>query len=486
MSFFNELISLLACINRSKFFKLLHIIVWTGLFQISYAQNIAIINGTIIDATGNEAIERGTLLIEGSRISAVGEASEIAIPADAQIIDADGKYLIPGLIDANLHLFLNLDLETMIKYEDRYREIIVEASQLTLKNGLTTVFDTWGPYEALAEARDMVNSGEAVGSRIYLAGNIIGFDGPLSADFREDAANYVSNAFAKRTNEAWEQGVGREIMWWGPEEVRTRISEYADKDIDFLKYGASGHVDMAFITFSQRVQDVIVDVAHAAGKTIQAHTTSIESVDMAVEAGVDILTHCDISGPFRSIPADTIQKIVERGIACSILPVTQERLDALLERNPDGGVGADMVISRVNIANLAEAGADLLLSTDGGIQHPLLAAEQSEPVNVDPRTKLGEGHFNALVALEQMGIEPMEILKIATSNSARAYKLDHEFGTLTAGKLADIVILNENPLQNAENYRTIYHVIKAGHIVDIDALPIAPIISLIEVPEQQD
>jgi len=472
--------------KKSKFLTIFTLFVWMGLTNISLAQNIAIVDGTIIDATGSEPIERGTILIEGSRITAIGAASDIDIPEGAQVIDANGKYLIPGLIDANLHLFLNLDLETIIKYEDRYQEIIIEAAQITLKNGLTTVFDTWGPYEALVEARDMVNSGEAVGSRFYLAGNIIGFDGPLSADFREDAANYVSNALAKRTNEAWEQGVGREIMWWGPDEVRTRMEEYADKEIDFLKYGASGHVDMAFISFSQRVQNVIVDVAHAAGKTVQAHTTSIESVDMAVEAGVDILTHCDISGPFRSIPADTIQKIVERGVACSILPVTQERLDALLERNPNGGVGADMVISRVNIANLAAAGASLLLSTDAGIQHPLLTAEQSDPVTVDPRTKIGEGHFNALVALEQMGLAPMEILKIATINSARAYNLDEEFGTLTVGKLADIVILNENPLQSAENYQTIYHVIKDGHIVDIDALPVAPIISSIEVTEEQD
>lgn len=472
--------------NKFNFIRLLGLFVWAGLFEVSLAQNIAIVDGTIIDASGNEPLESGTILIEGSRITAVGAASDIDIPEGAQIIDANGKYLIPGLIDANLHLFLNLDLETMIKYEDRYQEIIIEAAQLTLKNGLTTVFDTWGPLEALVEAREMVNSGEAVASRIFLAGNIIGFDGPLSADFREDASNYVSNAFTKRTNEAWEQGVGREIMWWGPEEVRTRISEYADKEIDFLKYGASGHVDMAFITFSQRVQNVIVDVAHAAGKTIQAHTTSIESVDMAVEAGVDILTHCDISGPFRSIPAETIEKIVERDVACSILPVTQERLDALLERNPTGGVGADMLISRVNITNLAEAGAMLLLSTDGGIQHPLLVSEQSDPVMVDPRTKLGEGHFNALVALQQMGLAPMEILKIVTSNTAKAYNLDDEIGTLTAGKLADIVILNENPLADAENYRSIYHVIKAGQIVDIDALPVAPIISSIDVPEEHD
>ena len=446
--------------NKSKLSTLFILIAWMGLINISRAQSIAIVDGTIIDATGNEPLESAIILIEGSRISAVGTASDVVVPDDAQIINANGKYLIPGLIDANLHLYLNIDLETMIKYEERYHEIILEAAQITLKNGLTTVFDTWGPYEPLVEARALVNSGEVIGSRIFLAGNIIGFDGPLSADFREDAASYVSNAFVTRTNEAWEQGVGRELMWWGPEEVRTRVSEYAEKDIDFLKYGASGHVDMEFITFSQRVQNTIVEAAHAAGKTMQAHTTSIESVDMAVNAGVDILTHCDISGPHRAIPAETIQKIVEQGIACSILPVTQERLDGLLERNPSGGIGADMIISRINITNLAEAGADLLLSTDAGIQHPLLASEQSDPVTVDPRTKLGEGHFNALVALEQMGLDSMEILKIATSNSAKAYNLDNDIGTLSVGKIADIVILNENPLLNAENYLTIYAVTK--------------------------
>ena len=472
--------------KKSMLLTIFTLIACIGFINTSLAQSIAIVDGTIIDATGNDPIERGIILIEGSRISAVGPASEIDVPDDAQIIDANGKYLIPGLIDANLHLYLNIDLETMIKYEDRYHEIIVEAAQITLKNGLTTVFDTWGPYASLVQARTLINSGDVVGSRIYLAGNIIGFDGPLSADFLEAAAAHVSNSFATRTNEAWEQGVGRELMWWGPEEVRTRVSEYANKDIDILKYGASGHVDMEFITFSQRVQNTIVEAAHAVGKNIQAHTTSIESINMAIDAGVDILTHCDISGPFRAIPAETIQKIVEHDIACSILPVTQERLDALLERNPETGVGPDLIISRQNITNLAAAGADLLLSTDGGIQHPLLTSEQSNPVTIDPRTKIGEGHFNALVALEQMGLGAMEILKIATSNTAKAYNLDADIGTLSVGKIADIVILNENPLQNAENYRSIYHVIKDGQIIDTDALPVAPIISSIEVPERQE
>ena len=158
--------------KKSMLLTIFTLIACIGFINTSLAQSIAIVDGTIIDATGNDPIERGIILIEGSRISAVGPASEIDVPDDAQIIDANGKYLIPGLIDANLHLYLNIDLETMIKYEDRYHEIIVEAAQITLKNGLTTVFDTWGPYASLVQARTLINSGDVVGSRIYLAGNI--------------------------------------------------------------------------------------------------------------------------------------------------------------------------------------------------------------------------------------------------------------------------------------------------------------------------
>ena len=448
------------------------------------AQTLAVTGGTVIDGIGGPPVSNGVVVVADGRIAAVGAVADVAVPADATLVDATGKYVVPGLMDANLHLFLNIDLETLIKHEGRYHEIVLEAAQIALKTGQTTVFDTWGPREALAKARDMINRGDAPGSRIYLAGNIIGFDGPLSADFRRQAAPHVSKAFVSRTNETWEQGTGRSLMWMPPDSARAVVREYAGKGVDFLKYGASGHVDMNFVSFSPAVQRVIVEEGHRAGITVQTHTTSVESFDMAVEAGVDIITHCGITGPTHHLPLAYIRKMVDRGVACSVLSITQRRLDALQKEVPDGVLTPYMKVAKVNHRNMIEAGAVLLVSTDAGIENPVLRAESETLAadTVDPRVKLGEGHFNALVALEELGMDPMEILKSATSHVARAYKVDDRLGTLEPGKAADMVILDASPLESARNYRRIHAVIKDGGIVDRDALPTSPLISSMKPP----
>lgn len=445
-------------------------------------QTLAVTGATIIDPLAEAPVADGVVLMEDGRIAAVGAAGEVDIPAGTPVIDARGRYVIPGLMDANVHLYLNLDLETLIKYEGRYHEIVLEAAQLTLKTGQTTVFDTWGPLAALAKARDMINGGEAPGSRIYFAGNIIGFDGPLSADFRAAAAAHVSKSFVRRTNEAWVHGTGRDLMWMTPDSVRAAIRGYTGTGVDFLKYGSSGHVEMFFISFSERVQRVIVEEGHRAGMTVQTHTTSVESLDMAIEAGVDIITHGDISGPVVPIPMETVRKIVERDLAVSVLPITRRRLEALQAHNPDGTLTPYMTVGRENQARMIEAGVSLLLSTDAGIKHPVLLAESATIASdtVDQRTKLGEGHFNALAALEELGMAPMEILRSATSHIARAYELDDEIGSLQPGMIADLVILDENPLEAARNYRSIHAVIKDGRRVNLNALPVAPIISVLK------
>ena len=448
----------------------------------SVAQTVAVTGATVIDPLADAPLTNGVVVMENGRITAVGAADAVDVPAGTEIIDARGKYVIPGLMDANLHLYLNLDLETLIKYEGRYHEIVLEAAQLTLKTGQTTVFDTWGPLGALAKARDMIDAGEAPGSRIYFAGNIIGFDGPLSRDFRGEAAAHVSKAFTNRTNEAWENGTGRDLMWMTPDSVRAEIREYTGTGVDFLKYGSSSHVEMYFISFSERVQHVIVEEGHRAVMTVQTHTTSVESLDMAIEAGVDIITHGDISGPVVPIPMETIRKLVERDIAVSVLPITQRRLEALQEHNPDGTLTPYMAIGRENQARMIEAGVSMLLSTDAGIKHPVLLAESPTIASdtVDQRTKLGEGHFNALAALEELGMAPMEILRSATSHIARAYEMEDDIGSLQPGMVADLVILDANPLETARHYRSIHAVIKDGRRVNLDALPVAPIISVLK------
>lgn len=450
-------------------------------------QTLAVTGGTVIDGTGAAAVADATVLVRDGRIVAVGAAEDVPVPAGAAVLDARGKYVIPGLIDANLHLFLNIDLETLVKYEGRYHEIVLEAAQIALKSGQTTVFDTWGPRDALATARDMINRGDAPGSRIYLAGNIIGFDGPLSADFREAAAAHVSKAFAGRINETWEQGTGRALLWMPPDSVRAKVREYAGTGVDFLKYGASGHVDMNFVSFSPAQQRAIVEEGRRAGLTVQTHTTSVESFDMAVEAGVDLITHCGITGPTHRLPLEYVRKLVDRGVACSVLPITQRRLDALRKEAPDGTLATYMKVGKENHRALIRAGAVLLVSTDAGIENPVLRAESPTLAadTVDPRVKLGEGHFNALAALEEMGMAPMEILKSATSHVARAYKVNAEIGALEPGKAADMVVLDANPLASALNYRRIHAVIQGGRVVDRDALPVTPRISSMQPPKAE-
>jgi len=437
----------------------------------AYAQTLAIVNGTVIDGTGSAPLTKGVVLIDDGRITAVGSKRDIAIPSGAELIDAKGKYVIPGLMDANLHLAINVDTDLLIKYEGRYHEAIQESAQITLKVGLTSVFDTWGPRAPLVKARDEINSGEVIGSRIFLAGNIIGYDGPFSPDFLGGIPKpYITNAFANRINEIWQQGVGRELMWLGPEDVAEKVSEYAAKEVDFLKYGATGHVDHFFIAFSPRVQNAIVDTGHTSGKTVQAHTTSIESYYMAVEAGVDIITHCDDSGPNTPLPKDYIKRMVDRGIACSVTATGDAQMAAMEEASHP--LMPRKTASRENISAMIEAGATLLLATDATVKSPEMLADYAHLIiNVDPEGSLGESHFSALVGFEDLGMAPMDILKSATSNIAKAYKVDDMLGTLEPGKMADMVILDKNPLKSARNYRAIHRVIKDGKVVDIDALP---------------
>ena len=431
---------------------------------------LAITQVTIIDGVGGAPVPNGVVVMDNGRITAIGPAASVAIPRGARVVAKPGKYVIPGLMDANLHLHLNLDIDTLLRFRGRYADIIVEAAQLALKTGQTTVFDTWGPYPDLRAARARINAGKDVGARIYFAGNIIGFDGPVSEDFRDEYKGLLRADTINYLNRRWTQGTGRELLWDTADEVGKRISVYAAKDVDFLKYAANGHKDYSFMAFSQGAQNAIVKAGHGAGKTVQAHVHSLEGIQAAMDAGVDILTHCDIT-PERTINPGIIQEMVAKKVSCSALPVTkayQASQSKMLEP-----IYAN---SRINIKNLIDGGVNVMLSTDAGIQHPLPAKAPDKP-EVDVRTRLGEGHFFALVGLEQMGVDPMKALQTATINVARGYKLDKDYGTLETGKIADMVVLDADPLASAVNYRAINMVIKAGESVDLTKLPAAPLIS---------
>ena len=91
------------------------------------------------------------------------------------------------------------------------RYLIEEAAQVSLANGVTTVFDSWGPLQPLLNVRDRIRRGEVVGTRVFVAGNIVGLSGPLGPDFNPLAATAATSEFAKRINGIWEENVGPDL-----------------------------------------------------------------------------------------------------------------------------------------------------------------------------------------------------------------------------------------------------------------------------------
>ena len=149
----------------------------------------------------------------------------------------------------------------------------------------------------------------------------------------------------------------------------------------------------------------------------------------------------------------------------------------------------------VNARSLIRSGAPLLLANDGGLFSPELSSDRTHmefwnTISGDAgggMYNLAEGHFSWFVAMEEKECPPMQMLRAATHNIAKAYGMDADLGTLEVGKIADILILEKNPLQSAANYRSIHTIIKDGAVIDTAALPSHPIFTApVEPPPEEE
>ncbi|MGP3533924.1 amidohydrolase family protein [Microbacterium sp. RD1] len=434
---------------------------------------VAFRHAALIDGTGRAPVPDSTVVVVDGRVAATGPSASVDVPAGAEVHDYSGGYLIPGLMDANVHLVSARTPDTLLEFEGRYDQLALEAAELALKYGLTTVFDTWGPARPLVAARDAVASGQRVAARFFCGGNILGLNGPMSEDFFRSGLTFEPET-KKRINDQWEVGCGAGLISMTIDEIGDAVTAYIrDTGVDFVKYAASDHRMERYLLFSEKAQRRIVESAHAEGLLVQAHTTSVESLRMEVEAGADLLQHPDITGP-RAIPESLMDVVVDRQLPCMALFLTERHLGWLAEARPEDG--ARLGIADQNNRTFINRGARVLLTTDAFAygrrvkSHPGFRPGVLEDSVPDMPTQIGSAHFLWLEAAWERGMDPMEILRSASSHIADAYGKGDRYGTVTPGKVADMVVLDGDPLAAAENYQRIRDVIKDGQVVDRAAL----------------
>ncbi|GAA4989594.1 amidohydrolase family protein [Actinopolymorpha pittospori] len=433
----------------------------------------ALQHATLIDGTGTDPTPDSTILIVDGKIEAAGPVGSVNIPSDAEIRDLAGAYVIPGLMDANIHLVSARTPDTLLEFEGRYEELAFEAAEIALKYGLTTVFDTWGPAAPLVAARDAINAGKWRGSRFFCAGNILGLEGPMSQDFFKTGLTFEPETL-DRINEIWEVGCGTKLISMTIDQIGEAIANYIDgTGVDFIKYAASDHRAEGFLLFSEQAQKKIVEVCHEKGLLVQAHTTTVESLRMEVEAGADLLQHPDVTGG-TPIPEKLMAEIVTKELPCMTLMVTERYLAWLGEAKPT--MATKRSVADQNNRTFIEEGARVLLTTDAFAygqrvkNHAGFRPGILEDTVPDMPTQIGRGHFLWIQAAWERGLAPMEILRSASAYIAQAYAKDDLYGTVTPGKVADLVVLDADPLAAPENYGKIRDVIKDGITVDRDSL----------------
>jgi imidazolonepropionase-like amidohydrolase len=454
-----------------------------------WADVTALTGATIIDGNGGSPISDGVLVITDQKITAIGPRNSVKIPEGARRIDISGKYVVPGLMDANVHLVPWPSwsyIEFLARYENNFEGIALEAAQVALKHGFTTVFDSMGPLRPLMHVRDRIAKGEVEGSRMFVAGDIVGFRAVFTTP---EAMKSASKAFQARINNLFEAGGGPELGWMTPEQVKEAMRKYVAQGADFVKYGANGDGppvnsevgQEAVLRFSPAQQKAMVEAVHEAGKIIQTHQMSAEGLRIVLEAGVDMAQHCAITGPSR-IPDSTIQLMLDKKFYCG----TQwaqggDEDEARGERGrkywgSDKANGADDADYDIeNEIRLVKAGVPELVSTDAGLVDP--DVKKDGGFGTGPAAEIGEAEFLCMAVMHKRGMTNMAILQGATKNIAAAYHKLDEIGTLEPGKFADLIVVDANPLDDIQNLRKISLVMKEGKTVDGSKLPRAPILT---------
>ncbi|WP_022666876.1 metal-dependent hydrolase family protein [Desulfospira joergensenii] len=402
---------------------------------------IALTGGTLIDGTGAEPLKQSCLLIQNGLVRAAGTLESISIPEDAQTLDCRGKTIMPGLIDAHVHLLGVTSLDTLSWVVDdpclRTARATMDAWRL-LDSGFTTVRDP-GTYISLF-IRNAVNEGTVPGPRILSAGKVISQTGGHG-----DPAHHLPDGWVADRN------ICR--IADGEADCRRAVREQARAGADLIKIMTTGGV-MSDADSPEHTQYSIAEIramtdeAHSMGLKVASHAQGRQGIINALQGGVDTIEHgtgldsqaIDLMLKTRAFLIPTLSvfhALVHRGERIGIKPHHREKARGLLKVHKSAFIQA------------WKAGVKIGLGTDF-----LLTPQVINPV-------MGN-HAEELALYVSAGLSPMDAIVCATRNNAEALGVDDRTGTLVPGKQADLLVLDKDPLvdisrlQSPENIAQIF------------------------------
>jgi imidazolonepropionase-like amidohydrolase len=404
----------------------------------SRAEKIALVGGTLIDGTGRDPVPDSVVVIEKERIVDAGPKSRVKIPSDAQKVDARGKTILPGLWDMHSH------------FEQ------VEWGPIYLAAGATTVRDCGNEFEFITAVRDAIANGRGLGPRLLLAGIVDG-SGPSAV------------------------GVARVDT---PEQAKMWTDKYHDAGFQQMKIYSSVQLE--------EIKDV-AEEAHRLGMTVTGHVPIGLNAYQTIAAGQDQINHItyivDIMVP--ALPADASR--TDRAKARANLDLNSADAQKAIAFLVQHGTVLDPTLATFEYSTASTAKPAASIEPGVAKVAPELQAILTDVGPPSPRAEINEQVFAKEVAAVgalhkagvpivagtdqtvpghslhreielyvQAGFTPMEAIQAATIVPARVMGLDKEVGTVEAGKRADVIILDGNPLESIHNIRKVEFVITNG------------------------
>jgi imidazolonepropionase-like amidohydrolase len=457
---------------------LIFIISTRSLFAQTYINNV-----TIADIKNQKLIPNQTVVITNDLISNIQPSNKIKIPANGVVIDGKGKYLFPGLTDAHIHFFQNgglyarpdaIDFRNKMPYTkeiEMSHQTMEDKLRRYLQNGITNVIDVGATNNFLKQRERFKNSVYA--PSIYMTG-------PLLTTYEPKAFENLDNDEPFSLVKTVDEGI-------------KMLQQQLPFHPDFIKIWYIAGADGLGIEESARkslpIVKTIIDEAHKNNLKVAVHATERITAQLAVENGADFLVH---SVEDEIIKDDFVQLLKKnKTILCPTLIVMDGYIntfgqnhnfsnyellkadpyqlgslldlkhlpDTLLINKYKKSVDAKKQIAKANetkticlknLKKLSDAGILIASGTDAGNIGTLHASS----------------YLAELKAMQKSGMSTWQIMQASTINGAKVLNKENEFGTITIGKKANLILLDQNPIDNLDNITKINRVINRGVVID--------------------